>query len=237
MLSNTATPIYYDRFRENVLAGRIPVCKELEMQMNRIDQRILDPRYYYDDQAINGYVDFCEGELCLTDGSPLVLLDSFKLWAEDALAWFYFIERDVYEPDPDGKGGHYVRRLIKRRLCHKQFLIVGRGNSKTLYASTHQMYGVAVDPETSEQVVTAPTMAQAEETLSPMRTAITRARGPLMRFMTMGSMQNTTGSKANRPHLASTKKGIENFLTNSICRVRSMSIDKLQGYHDKIAVS
>lgn len=235
MLSNTATPIYYRQFRDDVLAGHIAVPEAISMQMNRIDQRIADPRYYYDDQAINGYIDFCENELCLTDGSPLNLLDTFKLWAEDALAWFYFVERDVYQPDPDGRGGRYVRKLIKKRLTHKQFLIVGRGSSKTLYASTHQMYGVAVDPETTSQVVTAPTMAQAEETLGPMRTAITRSRGPLFKFMTMGSIQNTTGNKANRPKLCSTKKGIENFLTNSICQVRPMSIDKLQGYHDKIA--
>lgn len=235
MLSNTAAPIYYRQFRDDVLAGHIAVPETISMQMNRIDQRIVDPRYYYDDQAINGYIDFCENELCLTDGSDLHLLDTFKLWAEDALAWFYFIERDVYQPDPDGRGGRYVRKLIKKRLTHKQFLIVGRGNSKTLYASTHQMYGVAVDPETTSQVVTAPTMAQAEETLGPMRTAITRSRGPLFKFMTMGSIQNTTGSKLNRPKLCSTKKGIENFLTNSICQVRPMSIDKLQGYRDKIA--
>lgn len=205
------------------------------MQMYRIDQRIEDPRYYYDDSAIEGYIEFCENELTLTDGSDLFLLDTFKLWAEDALSWFYFIEMDVYEPDPDGRGGHYVRKLIKRRLCHKQYLIVGRGSAKTLYAASHQMYALAVDPSTTSQVVTAPTMAQAEETLGPMKTALTVSRGPLFKFMTMGSIQNTTGSKVNRPKLCSTKKGIENFLTNSICTVRAMSVDKLQGYHDKIA--
>lgn len=235
MLSNTATPYYYGKFRDDVLAGRIPVCKEVSMQMYRIDQRIEDPRYYYDDSAIEGYIEFCENELTLTDGSDLFLLDTFKLWAEDALSWFYFIEMDVYEPDPDGRGGHYVRKLIKRRLCHKQYLIVGRGSAKTLYAASHQMYALAVDPSTTSQVVTAPTMAQAEETLGPMKTALTVSRGPLFKFMTMGSIQNTTGSKVNRPKLCSTKKGIENFLTNSICTVRAMSVDKLQGYHDKIA--
>lgn len=235
MLSNTATPYYYGKFRDDVLAGRIPVCKEVSMQMYRIDQRIEDPRYYYDDSAIEGYVEFCESELTLTDGSDLFLLDTFKLWAEDALSWFYFIEMDVYEPYPDGRGGHYVRKLIKRRLCHKQYLIVGRGSAKTLYAASHQMYALAVDPSTTSQVVTAPTMAQAEETLGPMKTALTVSRGPLFKFMTMGSIQNTTGSKVNRPKLCSTKKGIENFLTNSICTVRAMSVDKLQGYHDKIA--
>lgn len=235
MLSNTTTPYYYGKFRDDVLAGRIPVCKEVSMQMYRIDQRIEDPRYYYDDSAIEGYIEFCENELTLTDGSDLFLLDTFKLWAEDALSWFYFIEMDVYEPDSDGRGGHYVRKLIKRRLCHKQYLIVGRGSAKTLYAASHQMYALAVDPSTTSQVVTAPTMAQAEETLGPMKTALTVSRGPLFKFMTMGSIQNTTGSKVNRPKLCSTKKGIENFLTNSICTVRAMSVDKLQGYHDKIA--
>lgn len=234
-LSNTATPLYYGLFREAVLNGQIPVNQEVSMQMNRIDARIEDPRFYYDDQAINGYIEFCEGELTLTDGSDLHLLDTFKLWAEDALSWFYFLEKDVYVPNPDGHGGHYERKLIKKRLCHKQFLIVGRGNSKTLYAETIQMYGLVVDPTTTSQVVTAPTMSQAEETLRPMRTAIVRARGPLFKFLTMGSIQNTTGSRANRPKLASTKKGIENFLTGSICQVRSMSIDKLQGYRDKYA--
>lgn len=234
-LSNTATPRYYGQFRDAVLAGKIPVCQEISMQMNRIDARIEDPRYYYDDEAIEGYIEFCEGELTLTDGSDMHLLDSFKLWAEDALSWFYFLEKDVYVPDPDGHGGHYERRVVKKRLCHKQFLIVGRGNSKTLYAETIQMYGLVIDPETTSQVVTAPTMSQAEETLNPMRTALTRSRGPLFKFLTLGSIQNTTGNRANRPKLVSTKKGIENFLTNSICQVRSMSIDKLQGYRDKYA--
>lgn len=234
-LSNTATPRYYGQFREAVLAGKIPVCQEISMQMNRIDQRIQDPRYYYDDQAIEGYIEFCEGELTLTDGSDMHLLDSFKLWAEDALSWFYFLEKDVYVPNDDGHGGHYERRVVKKRLCHKQFLIVGRGNSKTLYAETMHMYGLVVDPQTTSQVVTAPTMSQADETLGPMRTALTRARGPLFKFLTLGSINNTTGNRANRPKLVSTKRGIENFLTNSICQVRSMSIDKLQGYRDKYA--
>lgn len=234
-LSNTATPLYYGQFREKVIAGLIPVNQEISMQMNRIDARIADPRYYYDDCAIQGYIEFCEGELTLTDGSDMHLLDTFKLWAEDALSWFYFLEKDVYEPDPDGHGGHYVRKVVKKRLCHKQFLIIGRGNSKTLYAETMQMYGLVVDPSTTSQVATAPTMSQADETLGPMRTAITRARGPLFKFLTMGSINNTTGSKANRPKLVSTKRGIENQLTGSICQVRSMSIDKLQGYRDKYA--
>lgn len=234
-LSNTATPTYYGLFREKVLSGQIPVNQEVSMQMNRIDARIADPRYYYDDSAIDGYIEFCEDELTLTDGSDLILLDTFKLWAEDALSWFYFLEKDVYEPDPDNHGGHYIRKIVKKRLTHKQFLIVGRGNSKTLYAETIQMYGLVVDPSTTSQVVTAPTMSQADETLGPMRTAITRARGPLFKFLTMGSINNTTGSKANRPKLVSTKRGIENMLTGSICQVRSMSVDKLQGYRDKYA--
>lgn len=235
MLSNTATPIYYGQFRADVLAGRIRVCKEVSMQMNRIDRRIEDPRYYYDDKAIEGYIQFCENELTLTDGSPMHLLDTFKLWAEDALSWFYFVERDVYEPYPDGKGGHYVRKKVKKRLTHKQFLIVGRGSAKTLYAESIQMYGLVIDLETTSQVVTAPTMAQADETLGPMRTAITRANGPLFKFLTMGSINNTTGSSVTKPKLASTKRGIENLLTNSLCQVRAMSIDKLQGYRDKYA--
>lgn len=234
-LSNTATPRYYGQFREAVLDGRIPVNKEVSMQMNRIDARIADPRYYYDDRAIEGYIEFCENELTLTDGSPLVLLDSFKLWAEDALSWFYFIEKDVYEPSPDGHGGHYIRKVFKKRLCHKQFLIVGRGNSKTLYAETIQMYGLVIDPTSTQQVVTAPTMSQADETLRPMRIALTRSRGPLFKFLTMGSINNTTGNRAMRPKLFSSKKGIENALTGSICQIRSMSVDKLQGYRDKYA--
>lgn len=234
-LSNTATPHYYGIFREKVLDGRIPVNHEVSMQMNRIDQRIADPRYYYDSGAIDGYIEFCENELTLTDGSDMHLLDTFKLWAEDALSWFYFLEKDVYEPDPNGYGGHYVRKVVKKRLCHKQFLIVGRGNSKTLYTETMQMYGLVVDPSTTSQVVTAPTMAQADETLGPMRTAIIRSRGPLFKFLTLGSINNTTGSKFNRPKLVSTKRGIENLISGSLCQVRAMSVDKLQGYRDKYA--
>lgn len=234
-LSNTATPIYYGRFREKVLAGLIPVNKEVSMQMNRIDARIEDPRYYYDNEAINGYVEFCEGELTLTDGSELTLLDTFKLWAEDALSWFYFETKDVYVANEDGHGGHYVRKHVKRRLTRKQFLIVGRGNSKTLYAETIQAYGLVVDPETTNQVATAPTMAQAEETLRPFRTALVRSHGPLFKFLTAGSINNTTGDRSTRPKLVATKKGIENFLTGSLLQVRAMSIDKLQGYRDKYA--
>lgn len=234
-LSNTATPYYYGLYREKVIAGIIPVCQEISMQMNRIDARIADPRYYYDDSAINGYIEFCENELTLTDGSDLTLLETFKVWAEDALSWFYFLEKDVYEPDPDGHGGHYVRKVVKKRLTHKQFLIVGRGSAKTLYAETIHAYGLVVDHSTTSQVVTSPTMAQSEETLAPLRTAITRSRGPLFKFLTMGSISNTTGSKANRPKLLSTKRGVENQLTGSICQVRAMSIDKLQGYRDKYA--
>lgn len=233
MLSNTATPYYYGLFRDKVLSREIPVCKWVSMQMNRIDARIKDPRYYYDDQAIRGYVEFCENELTLTNGDPLTLLETFKLWAEDALAWFYFLECDVYEPGEHG--GHYVRKFIKKRLTNKQFLIVGRGSAKTLYAATHQMYGVVVDPETTDGVVTAPTIAQAEETLAPMKTALVQARGPVLKFLTLGSLQNTTGARVNRPKVCSTKRGIQNFLTNSICTPRAMSIDKLQGYHDKYA--
>ena len=234
-LSNTATPIYYGLFREAVLDGRIPVNQEISMQMNRIDARIEDSRFYYDDTAINGYIEFCENELVLTDGSDLNLLDTFKLWAEDALSWFYFGEKDIYVPNEDGRGGHYERKRFKKRLCNKQFLIIARGNSKTLYAETIHMYGLVIDPTTTYQVVVAPTMAQAEETLRPMRTALTRSRGPLFKFLTMGSINNTTGNRANRPKLASTKKGIENFLTGSICSIRPMSVDKNQGYRDKYA--
>lgn len=234
-LSNTATPIYYGMFRDDVLSGKIPVCNEVSMQMNRIDERIRDPRYYYDDCAINGFIEFCNNELTLTDGSDLTLLDSFKLWAEDALAWFYFVERTVYEPNPDGHGGHYVRKRIKKRLTTKQMIITARGSAKTMYSEAIHMYFLVVDGSTTKQVATAPTMAQAEETLGPMRTAITRARGPLFKFLTQGSINNTTGSKASRPKLYSSKKGIENKLTDSIVEVKTMSIDKLQGYRHKIA--
>ena len=233
-LSNTAVPVYYGQFREEVLAGRIPVCREIAMQMNRIDERIKDPRFYYDDSAIEGFVKFCENELTLTDGSDLVLLDTFKLWAEDLLAWFYFVERQVYVPDEDNPGiGHYVRKKIKRRLTTKQFLIVSRGSAKSMYLACLQAYGLNIDPATTHQITTAPTMKQAEEVLSPIRTAITRSRGPLFKFLTEGSLQNTTGSRAMRQKLASTKKGIENFLTGSLLEVRPMSINKLQGLRPK----
>ena len=234
-LSNTAVPIYYGQFREAVKRGDIPVCKEVSMEMNRIDQLIDDPNVYYDDQAVEGWIRYCENELTLTDGSDLNLLDSFKLWGEQIFGWYEFVERSIYEPDPDGHGGHYVRKLIKKRLINKQYLIVARGAAKSMYASTIQNYFLNVDTSTTHQVVTAPTMRQAEETISPIRTAITRSRGPLYKFLTDGSLQNTTGSKANRVKLASTKKGIENFLTGSLLEIRPMSIDKLQGLRVKVA--
>ena len=233
-LSNTATPIYYGQFRDAVIRGDIPVCREVSMQMNRIDKLIADPRYYYDEDAIKGFVKFCERELTLTDGSSLNLLDTFKLWAEDLLSWFYYVDRSVYEPYPSGHGGHYVRKRILKRLINKQYLIVPRGAAKSMYESFIQNYFLNVDTTTTHQVHTAPTMKQAEEVLSPMRTAITRAPGPLFKFLTEGSLQNTTGSKANRVKLASTKKGIENFLTGSLCEIRPMSIDKLQGLNSRI---
>lgn len=235
MLSNTATPIYYGEFRNSVLRGEIPINKEIEMQMHRIDEKIANPNFYYDDQAIAGFIAYCENELTLTDGADLKLLDSFKLWAEDLLAWFYFVERTVYEPHPDGHGGHYVRKRIKRRLTNKQILIVARGAAKSMYASCLQNYFLNVDTSTTHQITTAPTMKQAEEVLSPIRTAITRARGPLFKFLTEGSLQNTTGSKANRTKLASTKKGIENFMTGSILEIRPWSVSKLQGLQAKVA--
>lgn len=234
-LSNTAVPIYYGQFREAVLRGEIPVCKEVSMEMNRIDSLIEDPRYYYDDQAVEGFIRYCEKELTLTDGSDLSLLDSFKLWAEEIFGWYEFVERSVPEPSPDGHGTHYVKRLIKKRLITKQYLIVARGAAKSMYASCLQNYFLNVDTTTTHQITTAPTMKQAEEVLSPIRTAITRSRGPLYKFLTEGSIQNTTGSKANRCKLASTKKGIENFLTGSLLEIRPMSIDKLQGLRTKIA--
>lgn len=234
-LSNTATPKYYGMFRDAVIRGEIPVCKEISMQMNRIDDLIANPGIYYDDGAIDGFVSYCENELTLTDGGDLHLLDSFKLWAEDALSWFYFVERSVYEPNPDGHGGHYVNKRIKKRLVNKQYLIVGRGAAKSIYDSCIQSYFENIDTSTTHQITTAPTMKQAEEIMSPIRTAITRARGPLFKFLTEGSLQNTTGSRANRMKLASTKKGIENFLTNSLIEIRPMSIDKLQGLRCKIA--
>lgn len=233
-LSNTATPIYYGRFREKVLSGEIPVCREISMQMNRIDALIEDPRYYYDDCAINGFIDFCENELTLTDGSDMVLLDTFKLWAEDVLAWFYFVERTVYELDQDGYGGRYVTKRIKKRLVNKQMIITARGSAKTMYSEAMHMYFLTVDGSTTKQLSTAPTMSQAEETLAPMRVAINRARGPLFKFLTQGSINNTTGDKSLRPKLYSSKRGIENKLTESIIEVKTMSIDKLQGYRHKI---
>lgn len=235
MLSNTATPIYYGDFRDSVLRGEMPINKEIEMQMHRVDEKIANPNFYYDDQAIAGFIAYCENELTLTDGADLKLLDSFKLWAEDLLAWFYFVERTVYEPNPDGHGGHYVRKRIKRRLTNKQILIVARGAAKSMYASCLQNYFLNVDTSTTHQITTAPTMKQAEEVLSPIRTAITRARGPLFKFLTEGSLQNTTGSKANRTKLASTKKGIENFMTGSILEIRPWSVSKLQGLQAKVA--
>lgn len=231
MLSNTATPIYYGQFRDAVLRGDIPVNHEVSLEMNRIDQLIADPRYYYDDRAINGFIAYCENELTLTDGSDLQLLDTFKLWAESLLSWFEFVERSVYNPDT----GHFETKYIKKRLVNKQFLIVGRGAAKSLYDACIQSYFLNIDTTTTEQVATAPTMKQAEETLAPIRTSISRARGPLFQFLTEGSLQNTTGSKANRQKLASTKKGIQNFLTNSIIEVLPMNIDKLQGYRHKVA--
>ena len=234
-LSNTATPIYYGQFRDAVIRGEIPVNKEISMEMNRIDDLIANPGIWYDDQAINGFISFCENELTLTNGEDLHLLDSFKLWAEQIFGWYYFVERSVYVPSPDGHGGHYEKKRIKKRLVNKQYLIVARGAAKSMYASCIQNFFLNVDTATTHQITTAPTMAQAEEVMSPIRTAITRARGPLYKFLTEGSLQNTTGSKANRCQLASTKKGIQNFLTGSLLEVRPMSIDKLQGLRVKIA--
>lgn len=234
-LSNTATPIYYGLFREAVMRGEIPVNKEISMEMNRIDELIENPAFYYDDEAINGFIDFCEEELTLTDGEDLHLLDSFKLWAEQIFGWYYFDTRSVFEPNADGHGGHYVRKTIKKRLVNKQYLIVARGAAKSMYSSCIQNYFLNVDVSTTHQITTAPTMKLAEEVMSPIRTSITRSRGPLFQFLTDGSLQNTTGSKAKRTKLASTKKGIENFLTGSLLEVRPMTIDKLQGLRCKIA--
>ena len=233
-LSNTATPIYYGMFRDAVIRGDIPVCEEISMEMNRIDALIENPGIWYDDQAIQGFIDYCENELTLTNGDDLHLLDSFKLWAEQIFGWYYFVERSVYEPNPDGHGGHYVKKLIKKRLVNKQYLIVARGAAKSMYASFLQSFYLNVDTSTTHQVTTAPTMKQAEEVLSPIRTSIARARGPLFKFLTEGSLQNTTGSKANRQKLSPTKKGIENFLTGSFLEIRPMSIDKLQGLNSRI---
>ena len=233
-LSNTAVPIYYGQFRDAVMRGEIPVCREVSMEMNRIDDLIRNPGIWYDDEAVNGFINYCNNELTLTDGSDLVLLDSFKLWAEQVFGWYYFEERSVYEPSPDNHGGRYVTKRIKKRLINKQYLIVARGAAKSMYSSCIQNYFLNVDTSTTHQITTAPTMKQAEEVMSPIRTAITRARGPLFKFLTDGSLQNTTGSKAKRTKLASTKKGIENFLTGSLLEIRPMSIDKLQGLRNKI---
>ena len=234
-LSNTAVPKYYGMFRDAVIRGEIPICREIEMEMQRIDDLIANPGVYYDDEAVEGWIAFCENELTLTDGSDLNLLDSFKLWGEQIFGWYYFVERSVYEPNEDGHGGHYVKKSIKKRLINKQYLIVGRGAAKSLYDSCMQAYFEIIDLSTTHQITTAPTMRQAEEIMSPIRTAITRARGPLLKFMTEGSLQNTTGNRANRQKLAATKKGIENFMTNSLIEIRPMSIDKLQGLRCKVA--
>lgn len=234
-LSNTAVPKYYGMFRDAVIRGDIPVNREVSMEMNRIDDLIANPGVYYDDQAVEGWIRYCENELTLTDGSDLNLLDTFKLWGEQALGWYYFVERSVYEPNEDGHGGHYVKKSVKKRLINKQYLIVGRGAAKSLYDSCMQSFFQNVDTSTTHQITTAPTMKQAEEVMSPIRTAITRSRGPLFKFLTEGSLQNTTGSRANRQKLAATKKGIENFLTGSLIEVRPMRIDKLQGLRCKVA--
>lgn len=233
-LSNTAVPIYYGRFREAVIRGQIPVNQKVSMEMNRIDSLIEDPRYFYDDQAVEGFIAFCEAELTLTDGEELHLLDSFKLWSEEIFGWYYFVERSVYVPSEDGHGGHYVNKRIRKRLVNKQYLIVARGAAKSQYESYIHNYFLNVDTSTTHQVHTSPTMKQSEEVLAPMRTAINRAPGPLFKFLTEGSLQNTTGAKANRMKLASTKKGIENFLTGSIVEIRPMTIDKLQGLNSRI---
>ena len=235
MLSNTAVPRYYGAFREAVIRGDIPVCKEVAMEMYRIDRLIESPSYYYDDRAVEGWIEFCENELTLTDGSDLHLLDTFKLWGEQVFGWYYFDDRSVYVPNPDGRGGRYVTKRVKQRLTKKQYLIVGRGAAKSLYDSCIQAYFCVVDGSTTHQITTAPTMKQAEEIVNPIKTAITRARGPVFQFMTEGSLQNTTGSRANRVKLASTKKGIENFISGSLVEVRPMSVDKLQGLRCKVA--
>lgn len=234
-LSNTATPKYYGQFRDAVIRGEIPVCREISMEMNRIDDLIRNPGVYYDPAPVEGWIKFCEQEMTLTDGGDLHLLDTFKVWGEQVFCWYYFLDRSVYEPNPEGGPGKYVRKKVKKRLVTKQYLIVGRGAAKSLYESLLQSYFENVDVTTTHQVTTAPTMRQAEEVMSPIKTAIVRAKGPLFQFLTEGSIQNTTGSKANRVKLASTKKGIENFLTNSYIEVRPMSIDKLQGLRCKVA--
>ena len=234
-LSNTATPIYYGQFRQEVIKGNIPVNREISMQMNRIDANIANPGIYYDEDAIKGYIAYCENELTLTDGSPLELLPTFKLWAEDLLGWYYFVERSVFEPGVNGQPGRYVRKMVKKRLINKQYLIVARGSAKSMYGSTLQNYFLNIDTATTHQITTAPTMKQAEEVMSPIRTAITRSRGPYFKFLTEGSVNNTKGSKARRAKLASTKKGIENFLTGSLLEIRPMSVNKLQGLQCKVA--
>lgn len=234
VLSNTAVPKYYGQFREAVMRGDIAVNEFISLEMNRIDANIANPGIYYDDEAVEGFIKYCENESTLTDGRDLTLLDSFKLWAEQLYGWYYFEERSVYEPNPDGHGGKYVTKSFKRRLINRQFIILARGGAKSMYASFVQSYHLNVDTSTTLQVATAPTMRQAEEVLSPIRTAITRAKGPLFKFLTEGSLQNTTGSRANRVKLASTKKGIENFLTGSMVEIRPMTVDKLQGLRNKI---
>ncbi len=234
-LSNTAVPKYYGAFREAVLRGDIPVCREISMEMNRIDDLIANPGIYYDDLAINGFIEYCEKEMTLTDGSDLKMLDSFKLWAEQIFGWYYFVERSVYVKGKNDKHGHYEKKMIKKRLINKQYLIVSRGAAKSIYESLLQSYFLNIDPTTTYQITTAPTMKQADEVMSPIKTAIVRSKGPLFKFLTEGSLQNTTGSKANRVKLASTKKGIENFLTGSVLEIRPMRIDKLQGLRCKIA--
>lgn len=234
-LSNTAIPKYYGAFRDAVIRGEIPVCREIEMEMNRIDELIADRGIYYDDRPVEGWIAYCEEELTLTDGANLVMLDTFKLWGEQIFGWYYFEEREVWEPNPNGPGGHFVVKTIKKRLINKQYMIVGRGAAKSLYDSCIQSYFENIDTSTTHQITTAPTMKQAEEVIQPIKTAITRAKGPLFRFLTEGSLQNTTGAKANRVKLASTKKGIENFFTGSLIEVRPMSIDKLQGLRTKVS--
>ena len=233
-LSNTAVPKYYGMFRDAVIRGEIPVCREISMEMNRIDDLIANPGIYYDDEAVEGWIAYCEEELTLPDGSDLKLLDTFKLWGESIFGWYYFVERSVYVPNPDGHGGRYIRKKIKKRLINKQYLIVARGAAKSLYAATLHAFFLNIDTSTTHQVTTAPTMKQANEVMLPFKTAITRSRGPLFQFLTEGSIQNTTGSKANRTKLAATKNGIENFLTGSLLEVKPMSIDKLQGLGIKI---
>ena len=234
-LSNTATPYYYGKFRDAVIRGEIPVNREISMEMNRIDDLIANPGIYYDSEAINGFIKYCENELTLTDGSDLNLLDSFKLWAEQIFGWYYFVERSVFEPSPNGHGGKYVTKTIKKRLINKQYLIVARGAAKSMYMSCIQSYFLNIDTSTTQQMTCAPTMLQAGEVINPIKTSIARARGPLFQFLTEGSLQNTTGSRANRQKLTPTKKGIQNFLTNSIIEVIPMSIDKIQGRKDKVA--